>query len=488
MKNMILFIVLFACLIEINYPQSETKKITGQLEKILNQISSKQIPDIYSGKKKDSYLSSSIYKPSVVTTDDSLKYSNTYDNSGNLITSVGMDLINGIWTNSWRETYVYDNLNHVLTELEESWINNTWTNYTRFTSTYDNFGHKLSYYYARFINGVWQDLYRHTYSYDNSGNMLTDVYETWPINAWVNEYKTTSTYDNAGNQLSFIYEEWSGNGWTNSFRYISTYNSFNKPLLFLEEVWQNNKWAGRLRGTYSYNNLGYTSQILVESNDSTDVWMNEERISYTYNNAGEMTTGLVEIWTNNKWENYNNEIYSYDSSENLLTYVTQNLDNGTWINFDKKTYSYDNNNNCIIGEYFKWENGFWTLQPGGYLELSYNNKQNTISDYASVIKVEYITVTGITDDIQDLKYSLEQNFPNPFNPVTTIKYSIAKEDHVNLTVYDISGSKVAELVNEYKPSGNYSVQFSAGRLASGIYFYKLKSGNYSMSKKFILLK
>ena len=100
------------------------------------------------------------------------------------------------------------------------------------------------------------------------------------------------------------------------------------------------------------------------------------------------------------------------------------------------------------------------------------------------------TVTGITDKANQLprEYQLCQNYPNPFNPNTKINYSIAKEGNVSLTVYNAIGSKVAILVNEFKPAGSYSVQFNGSNLASGIYLYRLESGNYSAAKKFILMK
>lgn len=86
------------------------------------------------------------------------------------------------------------------------------------------------------------------------------------------------------------------------------------------------------------------------------------------------------------------------------------------------------------------------------------------------------------------EFRLSQNYPNPFNPVTTIKYSVAKEGFVSLTVYNLIGSKVATLVSEYKPAGQYSVQFDGRGLASGIYLYRLESGNFSAYKKLILMK
>jgi hypothetical protein len=99
------------------------------------------------------------------------------------------------------------------------------------------------------------------------------------------------------------------------------------------------------------------------------------------------------------------------------------------------------------------------------------------------------SVTSINDIMEnDKEYKLYQNYPNPFNPTTTINYSLPKAGNMKLTVYNAIGSKVATIVNKYKPAGNYSVQFNGNNLASGIYFYRLESGTFSVTKKFILLK
>ena len=85
-------------------------------------------------------------------------------------------------------------------------------------------------------------------------------------------------------------------------------------------------------------------------------------------------------------------------------------------------------------------------------------------------------------------YRLEQNYPNPFNPATRIAYSIQKPGFVSLKVYDILGREVATLVNGYQQAKNYTINFDAGRLASGIYLYKLKTGDFVQTKKMLLLK
>ena len=87
-----------------------------------------------------------------------------------------------------------------------------------------------------------------------------------------------------------------------------------------------------------------------------------------------------------------------------------------------------------------------------------------------------------------IEFNLAQNFPNPFNPATKIKYAIGSNQFVSLKVYDVLGNEVVTLVNEEKPSGNYEVEFDASRFSSGVYFYTLKSSDFSLSKKMILMK
>ncbi len=85
-------------------------------------------------------------------------------------------------------------------------------------------------------------------------------------------------------------------------------------------------------------------------------------------------------------------------------------------------------------------------------------------------------------------YGLSQNFPNPFNPTTVIAFQLAKAGHVTLNVYDVLGREVKALINESQNAGSHSVTFDADNLQSGVYFYKLHVGNYTATKKLLLLK
>lgn len=85
-------------------------------------------------------------------------------------------------------------------------------------------------------------------------------------------------------------------------------------------------------------------------------------------------------------------------------------------------------------------------------------------------------------------FALEQNYPNPFNPSTRINYSIATPGQVNLSLYDVLGRKVQELVNEQKPAGSHFFDLDARQLSSGVYFYRLESGSFSQIRKMTLVK
>lgn len=141
-----------------------------------------------------------------------------------------------------------------------------------------------------------------------------------------------------------------------------------------------------------------------------------------------------------------------------------------------------------------------SINPGSsrVIEITFNSEG--LDDNVYEGEVHITTNGGNLDipidfivDVENLsllpkEYSLEQNYPNPFNPNTTIDYSIPKSGDVKLTVFDVMGREVKILINRHQNAGIYSVQFNANELSSGIYLYRLTSGEFSLVRKLILLK
>ena len=151
-----------------------------------------------------------------------------------------------------------------------------------------------------------------------------------------------------------------------------------------------------------------------------------------------------------------------------------------------------NNPNISIGDAF-----LKTKRSGDYLIDDIRRRYTLLGDPA--LKLPKPLIANVENKPYDIpnSFSLEQNYPNPFNPSTKIKYSIPNvetlhatslQKHVLLVVYDMLGREIATLVNENKLPGEYEVEFDGTGLPSGVYFYRLQSGNFVMTKKLMLLK
>lgn len=125
------------------------------------------------------------------------------------------------------------------------------------------------------------------------------------------------------------------------------------------------------------------------------------------------------------------------------------------------------------------------------ISLAVNKRGMAIA--ASNSAVHIVDTSQVTDvkrinENKPKEYVLHNNYPNPFNPSTTIEFSLVAPGKVSLLIYNILGQKLEELVNEFKPAGNYKVHFNAERLSTGVYFYQLQTNNFVDTKKMILIK
>jgi len=146
----------------------------------------------------------------------------------------------------------------------------------------------------------------------------------------------------------------------------------------------------------------------------------------------------------------------------------------------------------------EWQNiGFVASKSGGNSTLNYTFEDRNLNSGKYFYRLkqvdyngnfEYFELSGGIEVEVPKKFNLSQNYPNPFNPVTKISFDLPEEGKVELKIYDMLGKEAATLVNGVKTAGYYTVNFNASNLSSGIYFYRLISGNYSAVKKMTLIK
>ncbi len=126
-----------------------------------------------------------------------------------------------------------------------------------------------------------------------------------------------------------------------------------------------------------------------------------------------------------------------------------------------------------------------TGQKYSYIVSTFDKLNNESQTFASIS----LTTTGVSDYIaMPNEFALEQNFPNPFNPVTTLSFTLQRSDHPTLKVYDMLGREIATIVDAHIEAGTHSYKFSGANLASGVYIYRIISGNFVQAKKMVLQK
>jgi hypothetical protein len=357
------------------------------------------------------------------------------------------------------------------------------------------------YNWAWYLNYDWGNFLERLNTLANQGFRIEN-FDTYGRNIF--NYAGTWTSDGAGWAWVLNYTDLNSfinvlNNWPNSsprYRPIDFTISPNGSQLYYGAVAK----ADNLAFNWIFNE-NHTSNFITWINNQYNAGLRLVEIQLYRNSSGTlMCAGISKTAT-----------FAQQVAINLNYSEFQNLNaqyNGQGyrlVDFDQ----YYVNGTLLFGGL--WNNdgigGAWSIN-----NHDVTNFQNTIASYiSSGFKPMMVDVydadwaVSVDDNIQIIKnYSLHQNFPNPFNPSTTIKYSIPTPEFITLKVYDILGSEVATLVNEEKPAGSYEVEFNPSsinhqlspgssfrlvrNLVSGIYFCRLQTDNYSKTIKMLYLK
>ena len=169
------------------------------------------------------------------------------------------------------------------------------------------------------------------------------------------------------------------------------------------------------------------------------------------------------------------DLLSFYQSENRISFLINNGQN----NFTQTHFILETINN-------PYSISMGIFNNSNYLGILVLDNKN-VEIYSGLLNLPITSIEKLeTNSIID--FQLSQNFPNPFNPSTTIRYTIPKYSKVKIDIYNILGRKIERLVNEFKQAGDYEVEFDGSDYASGIYTYIIIYDNKKISKKMILIK
>jgi len=355
----------------------------------------------------------------------------------------------------------------------------------------------------------------------------TDLGNTWTESGLTNHWIISFAKDNSGNIFTASIGSQFGSGVYKSTDQGSTWNKVWDALTGMNCVYVDHSG-------YIYVGLNYTSEQsgIYKSTDGGSTWvkifsLTENVYSIIKTNGGRiLAAGYGKVFYSDNdgtnWNTTTNGLVSFTPSAfainnqgeiflSTLGYgIYKTIDNGiNWINKTGAGPEYS----CLVinadGLIYAGTRGYWVyrsfnngdtweLLKSGMGEDKYVLSLLTNSagylfagmDYYGIYKSVNKVITDVEESITEIPkdFFLYSNYPNPFNASTTIKYQISFQANVSLKLYDILGREVATLVDEQKPAGRYEARFTDNNLTSGIYFYTLRAGNYSQTKKMILLK
>jgi len=339
-----------------------------------------------------------------------------------------------------------------------------------------------------FFEDKWNKLFVVQFLYDTLGRndtILCFYNRSVTDEEWINDQINTIQYDSAGN-YSFTNKYLKWGEYVPNFKFCATLNNEQKPLHTISYNWVNGRWEISIKTDIYYNSDGVKdSTITKKSIDGVDV--NLEKIIYNYDYFNLTSSELYQNWNTDQWVNNWQENYCHDGNWKQTSCISKGWDGNQWVPETRHFYYYNSNNFFIKGVCEAWSNGSWLPYDGSF----YGDYSEVFGPVykAAEITTYYSLPTNVKHNAEQIKgFELSPNYPNPFNPVTNIKFSIPENGAVELKVFDMLGQEISTLLNEYKVRGEYEIKFYASNLPSGVYLYRLKYSGAILSKKMLLQK
>lgn len=338
-------------------------------------------------------------------------------------------------------------------------------------NTFYTFGSPLTngttYYWAVAADGgtIWSEGSFTIFSSSGSGIPVLNypingevVFSTTPTMSW---YFNGSTSGIVGYELVYSYSDVFANGATTTQYVVGTSFTVTANLVQGATYW----WKVRAHlGGANYSAFSTTEEFLVTPGSSAPI----QPIVGGPHNVSILTNAPVISWV------------VPSGSGSGLTYELEYSNNPSFAN--STVINNINTNHLSVSSLSGNTSYFWRVRS-----------KNAGGNYSFHSNMGVFKVTEGATDVKETelvpeRYSLSQNFPNPFNPTTVINYELPFSGNVSLRVYDVIGREVTTLVNETQQAGSYSVNFNASNLATGVYYYKISAGSFVSVKKMILVK
>jgi hypothetical protein len=422
----------------------------------------------------------------------------TYDANGNMLSYLLQISANGKMTNQMLHTYTYDANGKLLTDWLKGWTNESWMNGSLYTYTYDANGNKLNQLIQYWLNGKWTDTYQTIYTYDSHGNALTGNNTIWTGSSWKQadsafdiRFYDGSSFNYSGYKVDISYTPL-------TITEISSAD-FNKDgsvnlgdLVLLGSAWESTDPNDLI--IYDLNkdgSIGLADLVILGSQwtgsrkDAKAVSTTGEFFDMTVKRNNDFSMFYVNVSTKDVAD-IDGLAFSLKYDPNLFEFVKDSISGLGTISVNNETTA----GVIDLASVYKNEKftgaitlGFKIKDKTGDVNVRMMNAEVSINGIVSLVKDKTVVLKALPNS-----FDLFQNSPNPFNPTTTITFSLAESGPVTMKIYNTVGNLAVTLVDRSYSAGKYSVVWNARDMASGIYFCRIQSGSKAAVRKLMLLK
>jgi hypothetical protein len=457
-------------------------------------------------------------------------YYKSYDANKNLLFEIGKTLNNGVWENSFSNSYIYDSKHNVISKVFSTWIGGAWvkqkkdvytynsnneiTSYivTQFTGSawsnvsksvvvFDSKNNKISESYYDGVGSGWTNNYQYIYSYDGNNNRLSEDYQLGlgSDSTWKSVAKWSYVYDTRHNRLSELNQNWDfGTGaFVNAAMFLYQYDANNNMTQQVSQNWEDEGWVNSVRISNTYDGNNKIKEFAERWNEETSAWEDRLLTSFAYDKNNDNTHRLVQEFINDKWVNVSNLATTYDHARRKAESIEQEWKNQAWLNREKFIYTYNSNGDCTWelnqkwSETKKWFHAYYILKAYDHsfvkTDESYKSwnivtdKNDTNTPFITGDSTHFFIHKEIATGLQETPTLVKDNnlmiYPNPSNGVFNVVLDNEHPPIQNLEVYDSTGKMILK---------QQSKQITIPNAIPGIYYLKLERDATHYSQRIIV--
>lgn len=426
------------------------------------------------------------------------------------IEMITQDWENGEWVNKEKDIMTFDEaMEEIFSLLNMTWDGANWVNFMRLVTKQDANGLITEMGFDSWRNGKWmpdmlteftfdaqknltstvmkmdmdydgtlENQTKTTYVYNAQGQMTQQDDFMWDNGAWVKMFVTEYVYNAQGQLIEEILKMDVYGYVMNQGRVLYTYHANGEVETEVTQTFElvSQTYTNAAKTTYEYNG---NKQVTVELDQIWEdgKWVNQKRWSNTFDGPdSQVTESLWQEWVDGAWLNIERTVSTYDAKGNEVESVDQLWENGEWVNFSRDLSKYNEDGFPVETITQLWENGEWV------------NDSRTLSTYPG----------GTSDVLTEQTYQPGSfaltNYPNPFNPSTTIQFSLPLESQITLQILDIRGRTIRTLKNNESVSAGLNevvwngLDNSGNSVPSGMYLYRLTGDQIQATGRCLLNK